>query len=186
MESHRESPQRRDAQASAETLRGMIVAAVIRRPELVHRTVEALHGAGYSEAAISILGPHDGRAPVVRSASDTNAGKGTIAGVSAGVIIGGVLTAVALAVPGIGPLIAAGPIAAFVIGGVSGGSMGALVGSFVGLGVPSDHAKAYEAAVRQGGTVVTVAVADQLAAGETAGILNEAGAEGVETFEPVL
>ncbi|MGH2518761.1 MAG: hypothetical protein ACRDF8_03070, partial [Chloroflexota bacterium] len=161
-------------------------AAVIRQPELVHGAVRALDGAGYSEAAVSVLGPHDGNAPVARSAGDTEAGKGTIAGVSAGVIIGGVLTAVALAVPGIGPLIAAGPIAAFILGGVSGGSMGALVGSFAGLGVPSDHAKVYEAAVRQGGTVVTVAVADQLAAGEAAGILRDAGAEAVETFEPVL
>ena len=107
-------------------------------------------------------------------------------GVSTGAIVGGAIGLAALAIPGIGPLLAAGPIAAALGGAVAGGALGGLIGSLVGLGIPTEHAKEYEAAVRSGGIVVAIKVADQEGCDRAAEILRRHGAQEATSYNQAL
>src|SRR5436853_7231638 len=111
------------------------------RAEAAHA---ALRHAGFSEENISEVMQPTESAPEV-AAGETRAKKGSVVGVSTGAIVGGAIGLAALAIPGIGPLLAAGPIAAALGGAVAGGALGGLIGSLVGLGIPTEHAKEYEA-----------------------------------------
>ena len=140
---------------------------------------------GVADADISIVRQGEGSAPA-ESSENTKAGAGTVAGVSAGAVIGGAIGLVALAVPGIGPLLAAGPIAAALGGAVAGGAVGGLLGSFAGLGIPTDEAEAYEAAVRAGSVVLAVKAPDEETAKAYAGLLEERGAVRATSYQPSL
>jgi hypothetical protein len=85
-------------------------------------------------------------------------------GVGVGGAIGGALGAIAgalaavgtsLVIPGLG-IVVAGPIVAALAGAGTGGAAGGLIGAMVGFGVPEDHAKVYEDAVKEGHIVISV------------------------------
>jgi hypothetical protein len=70
------------------------------------------------------------------------------------------------------------------LGALTGGALGGLVGPFVGLGMPTEHARVYEAAVRAGG--VAVKVPNHVAANCARRILTAQGARQVEDYTRAL
>ena len=58
----------------------------------------------------------------------------------------------AVVFPGVG--LVAGPIIAAFAGGGAGAVTGGLLGGLIGLGIPESNAKAYEAALKEGGVVI--------------------------------
>jgi hypothetical protein len=117
--------------------------------------------------------------------SHTKAEQGTATGATTGAVMGGVAGLAALAIPGLGLVLAAGPIAV-ALGALVGGALGGLVGSFAGLGIPTEQAKAYEAAVRAGGVVMTVHVADRDAGERVTGVMREQGATQAASYTEEL
>ena len=84
------------------------------------------------------------------------AGVGAALGGTAGLLAGlGII-----AIPGLGPVVAAGALAATAVGAAAGAATGGVVGALVSAGVPEQEAHVYCEAVRRGGTMVTVRVAD--------------------------
>ncbi|HEX2032613.1 MAG TPA: general stress protein [Chloroflexota bacterium] len=166
-------------------LEARTVVGVFERREEATAAAQALRDAGYSGEEISVVHQDESVAPV-RSAEETKSGSGTVAGASAGALLGGALGLAALTIPGIGPLLAAGPIVAALSGAVAGGAIGGLVGSFAGLGVPTEKAQAYEAAVRSGAAVVAVRTQDEAAAARVVDVLNRHGARQATTYQPAL
>jgi hypothetical protein len=93
------------------------------------------------------------------SAAGPGAGVGAALGGTAGLLAGlGVI-----AIPGLGPVVAAGALAATAIGAAAGAATGGVVGALVSAGVPEQEAHVYCEAVRRGGTMVSVRVADDKA-----------------------
>ncbi len=90
------------------------------------------------------------------SAAGPGAGVGAALGGTAGLLAGlGII-----AIPGLGPVVAAGALAATAVGAAAGAATGGVVGALVSAGVPEHEAHVYCEAVRRGGTMVTVRVAD--------------------------
>jgi hypothetical protein len=146
--------------------------------------VDALKASGASDADISVVMRQEGSAPEL-GAGETRADTGTVAGASVGVVLGGIAGLAALAIPGIGPILAAGPIAA-AIGALTGGALGGLIGSFGGLGIPTEHAEAYDSAVRAGGVVVAVRVPDREAGERVSQVLEQHGARESSSYTQAL
>jgi hypothetical protein len=158
---------------------------VFDRAEDADRGARALQAQGFAADDISVVCKGSDSAPPV-GAEETKSGAGTAAGASAGAVIGGLAALAALAIPGIGPLVAVGPLAAALGGAAAGGALGGLVGSFAGLGIPTDHAERYEAAIRSGGIFVAVKTADEAAADRAGGVLKQHGARLVSSYTPAL
>ena len=94
------------------------------------------------------------------SAAGPGAGVGAALGGTAGLLAGlGII-----AIPGLGPVVAAGALAATAVGAVAGAATGGVVGALVSAGVPEQEAHVYCEAVRRGGIMVSVRVADDKAA----------------------
>lgn len=90
------------------------------------------------------------------SAAGPGAGVGAALGGTAGLLAGlGII-----AIPGLGPVVAAGALAATAVGAAAGAATGGVVGALVSAGVPEQEAHVYCEAVRRGGTMVSVRVAD--------------------------
>jgi hypothetical protein len=93
------------------------------------------------------------------SAAGPGAGVGAALGGTAGLLAGlGVI-----AIPGLGPVVAAGALAATAVGAAAGAATGGVVGALISAGVPEQEAHVYCEAVRRGGTMVSVRVADDKA-----------------------
>ena len=93
------------------------------------------------------------------SAAGPAVGVGAALGGTAGLLAGlGII-----AIPGLGPVVAAGAVAATAVGAVAGAATGGVVGALVNAGVPEQEAHVYCEAVRRGGTMVSVRVADDKA-----------------------
>ena len=84
-------------------------------------------------------------------------GTGTMVGGLGGLLVG--LTS--LAIPGIGWLAAAGTLATTLLGASMGGAAGGLFTAVEKLGVPKDKTGYYAEALRQGGTLVLVRLAEE-------------------------
>jgi hypothetical protein len=91
------------------------------------------------------------------SAAGKGIGIGAALGGGAGLLAGLGL----LAIPGLGPVVAAGWFAVTVFGAAAGGAAGGVVGALVDAGESKETAHVYSEAVRRGGTLVTVRVADE-------------------------
>jgi hypothetical protein len=166
-------------------LEARTVVAVFDDVAAAEAAAGALHRRGLSDADISLVRQGE-ETPPPQSADETKSGAGTVAGASAGAVVGGALGLVALAIPGVGPLLAAGPIAVALGGAVAGGAVGGLMGSFAGLGIPTDEAEAYEAAVRSGSAVLAVKVPDETGAESVSAMLEEHGAQRTSYYQPSL
>jgi NACalpha-BTF3-like transcription factor len=143
----------------APNLQSRIVVGVFERRDEAKAAMHDLQQAGVPHDDISLVMQQAGTPPEV-GAGATKANQGTVAGATGGAVLGGIVGLAALAIPGIGPLLAVGPIAA-ALGAMGGAALGGLVGSFSGLGIPTEQAKEYDAAVRAGGIVVATKVADR-------------------------
>jgi hypothetical protein len=90
-------------------------------------------------------------------------GQGAAVGALSGAVVGGIfgllVGASVLVIPGLG-LLAAGPIVATAAGAGIGLIGGGLLGALIGLGIPKDQVQTYAEAIRRGGCVVAVEVAD--------------------------
>ncbi|MGQ0593074.1 MAG: hypothetical protein ACT4QB_10605 [Gammaproteobacteria bacterium] len=84
-------------------------------------------------------------------------GTGTVVGGLGGLLVG--LTAIAI--PGIGWLAAAGTVATTLLGASMGAAAGGLLTAVEKLGVPKDKTGYYAEAVRRGGTLVLVRLAEE-------------------------
>ena len=167
------------------SLNARTVVGVFSDAGVMDQALGELRAAGFSEDDVSVIRQGDAAAPPM-SAGETKAGAGIATGATAGAVLGGIAGLAALAIPGIGPLIAAGPIVAALSGAATGGALGALAGSFAGLGMPSEHAQEYEAAVRGGGVFVSIKTADDNGANRAAQLLRQHGADKVSSYQPAL
>lgn len=147
--------------------------------EQAERAVEALHEEGFTEEEISIIarddrggdgGDGDG------SMSMDNMADGAAWGGGLGALGGLLAGAGALAIPGIGPILAAGPLAATLSGAVAGG----IGGGLLDLGIPEQRGQQYEDDVKQG-RILCVVESDDEGTDDAARIMQEAGADNVET-----
>jgi hypothetical protein len=128
--------------------------------ERAEQAVDALIGARFSNADVSVLMADNQSSKDFAHEKQTKAPEGTTTGVAAGGTIGGTLGLLAgigaLAIPGVGPFIAAGPIMGALAGLGVGGAVGGLVGALVGMGIPEYEAKRYEGRVKEGGVLLSV------------------------------
>jgi hypothetical protein len=168
----------------APDLQARSVVGIFDRVEDAEATLNDLRAAGFADADISLVMQQRGTAPE-RGAGETKASEGTVAGASIGAVLGGIAGLAALAIPGIGPLLAAGPIAA-ALGALTGGALGGLVGSFSGLGIPTEHAKSYDAAIRAGGIVLAVRAPDREADERAGRIMDQHGARERSSYAQAL
>ena len=153
--------------------------------EQAEKAVDALVGARFSNADVSVLMADNQGSKDFAHEKQTKAPEGTTTGVAAGGTIGGTLGLLAgigaLAIPGVGPFIAAGPIMGALAGLGVGGAVGGLVGALVGMGIPEYEAKRYEGRVKDGGVLLSVHcdTSDDIARAKT--ILERTGAADVSS-----
>jgi hypothetical protein len=147
-----------------------VVTGTFRDRESAERAYNAISARGYKSDDIHVLMTDDTRKRLFKDAKDTKDGNDTklgnkaLEGAGVGGAIGGAVgaTAVGLAaaatslvIPGLGLLIA-GPLAGALAGGAAGAATGGLIGTLVGAGIPEEHAKTYEADLKDGGIIVGV------------------------------
>ncbi len=130
------------------------------------RSIEDLRDAGFSTRQIGVLTHDRDGDPEVKSFRQLEgnfAGAGAAMGAAAGAG-SGALWALGIAagfLPAIGPVIAGGLLVALFASTMSGAAAGLLVGALLGLGVDDADAAYYDAAFRQGHTVLVVHPADR-------------------------
>jgi hypothetical protein len=174
------------------TLRTMVV-GVFRNRLAAQQCYDVLINRGFHDADINVMMSEQtrslyGEAPESRAAFDragnhTKAAEGMGIGGAVGTLVGGSIAAIvavgtSLVLPGLN-LIVAGPLAAALAGGGAGALTGGLLGGLIGLGIPEEGAEAYHQALREGGTVLGVAVPDGEHFTEAKQTLMDCGAEHV-------
>ena len=139
-----------------------MVVAVFRDRAQANLAHEWLLARGYGDPEISTMMSAETRGHYEREGKFTVAShaiEGVAAGGTIGTAVGATAAAIAaigtsLVVPGFGVI--AGPIAAALAGGGAGAVAGGAIGGLIGLGIPESNARAYEAALRDGGVVLGV------------------------------
>jgi hypothetical protein len=141
------------------------VTAVFRNRFDASAAYDYVMGKGYSRDEVNVMMSnstreafeHEGRQDVHSMAS-----QGAAVGGAIGTAVGATAAAIAAAafatavfVPVLGVFIA-GPIVAALAGAGAGAVTGGLLGALIGLGIPESNAKAYEAALKEGGVVIGV------------------------------
>ncbi len=149
-----------------------MVTAVFRDRLNAERALDMLHSRGYTDNEINVLMSdktrsiyYAGKEKPDKITAGSHAGEGLGVGGAIGTAVGATLGAIAMigstiVLPGIGTAAAtwfiAGPLAGAFAGGGIGAVTGGLIGVLVGWGIPEDNARAYEAALRDGGVVLGV------------------------------
>jgi hypothetical protein len=145
-----------------------MVTAVFRDRANAQLVYDELVSRGYTPKEINVLMSDATRATYFAGKHETlkpnsAAAEGMAAGGAIGTAVGATLAAALavgagvmnIAIPGL-PLVIAGPIVAALAGGGAGAVTGGVLGGLIGLGIPEPNAKAYEAALREGGVVIGV------------------------------
>jgi uncharacterized protein (TIGR02271 family) len=141
------------------------------------KTVQDLVDSGFRRDDISLVASNatgefdqydrDGKHRTEHDRGDVSTEEGAGIGAGIGAAIGGLggllMGLGVLAIPGVGPALAAGPIASLLVGAGIGGVTGGVAGALANMGVPEEEAGYYAEGVRRGGTLVTVATADDRA-----------------------
>lgn len=156
---------RKNSAGTTRAGRGTIV-GLFRNQADAERAIRDLKDSGIDEGRIgAALRDHDGQ----RELADDATGRilGGVVGLLAGVG--------ALAIPGIGPIIAGGALASALPGGGTGAAAGGLAGALVTMGVSENDAGYFEAGLRQGQVLVTVAAGSR--GPEAREILGASGAD---------
>jgi uncharacterized membrane protein len=132
-------------------------AAVNTTPDLV--------SVGIRKDDISVIGPDPTGeyAKYVRAPVDTHIESDIGTGAALGGLGGLLVGLAALTLPGIGFLVAAGPLVTAIAGATVGAATGGLIGALHGMGVPELEARAYEAGLREGQSLVIIRTKDTLA-----------------------
>ena len=158
------------------------------------KAVNELRNLGIPEKRIGIVAP--GSEPERLEAgvpvTDTEApGMGRAMGAAVGGAMGAAggatagLAVASLAIPGIGPLIAFGMVGAAllgVVGAAAGSAVGDTVEEGLGEGIPHEDVYLYEDSLRHGRSIVVVYAEDGDQSDRAAEILDEAGAEDLDTL----
>ena len=123
-------------------------------------------GKGYTRDEVNVMMSNSTRESFDKEEKHpvgTMATEGVAAGGAVGTAVGATVAAVAMigtsvAFPAFGlALVLAGPLFGALAGGGAGAVAGGLLGGLIGLGIPESNAKAYEAALKEGGVVIGVA-----------------------------
>jgi len=151
----------------------------------VENGVDALVGAGFRSADISVLMPENVGTKDFAAEKNTKAPEGAATGAGAGAALGGTLGLLAgigaLAIPGLGPFIAAGPIMGALAGAGTGGVVGGIIGALIGMGIPEYEAKRYEGMIKQGKILLSVHCDNSDWVKRAKEILERTGAEDVSS-----
>jgi hypothetical protein len=170
------------------------VTGVFTSRDDAEKAVSELRNLGIPENRIGIVAP--GSAPERLEAAvpvtDTESpGMGRAMGAAVGGAMGAAggatagLAVASLAIPGIGPLIAFGMVGAAllgVVGAAAGSAVGDTVEEGLGEGIPHEDVYLYEDSLRHGRSIVIVYAEEGDQADRAAEILNEAGAEDLDTL----
>jgi hypothetical protein len=140
--------------------------ALMDRISAVRTAVDALHAAGFTTDAISVVFPkrrldeEDEAIPPDLQQANHQSGQGAAIGVVAGGAVGTALAwltgAGLIAVPGLGPLLAAGPFLTIFTGMGIGASLGGVAGALVGMGITDVDAKRFASSISDGRILVAV------------------------------
>lgn len=149
-----------------------ILSAVYEDLAQSRRAVQGLRRLGVPDSALSIVtsGEHypinayhdiDQAQEEVQGVAD----EGLESGAALGGLGGFLLGLAVVSVPGVGPVLAIGGIlSATLTGAAVGGLAGGLIASLAEMGIPEDHAEAYQSSIQAGrGLVVAKVPADKLA-----------------------
>ena len=142
-----------------------MVTGVFRSRYDAQRAHEWLMNRGYTSQEINVLMSDSTRTAFLadeksgRQEAGSMAVEGVATGGAVGTAVGATIAAIAamgtsIMIPGIGVLM--GPLVAALAGGGAGAVAGGLIGGLVGLGIPESNARAYEAALKEGGVVLGV------------------------------
>jgi hypothetical protein len=143
-----------------------MVSAVFRDRVNAERAFDRIRALGYTDSEINVLMSDKTRSTYYSGAqkeklqAGSHVAEGTGVGGTIGTVVGAALGAAvavgtSLVLPGLGWVVA-GPLALGLAGAGAGAISGGIVGALVGWGIPEDNARAYEAALKQGGIVLGV------------------------------
>lgn len=144
-----------------------MVSAVFRDRNHSEEAFEFLYNIGFSDGEINVLMSDRTRATFYpahgereKFASGSYAAEGLGVGGAVGTAVGASLAAIVaigttVAIPGLG-LLVAGPIVAALAGGGAGAVTGGLIGTLIGAGMTEQNARAFDAALREGGIAIGV------------------------------
>jgi hypothetical protein len=141
-----------------------MLTGLFRDRESTESAYQSLRDRGYSDDDINVMMSDDTRNKYYKDSDSALADNKALEGAGTGGAIGGTLGAIIggiaaigtnVLIPGLG-LVVWGPIAAALAGAGAGGLTGGLVGALIGWGIPEEHAKEYEAGIKNGGTVLGV------------------------------
>jgi hypothetical protein len=145
-----------------------IISAVFRDRAQAEEAFAYLRAIGYDDNDINVLMSDKpgseasamAEAPATRHPPHSGVLEAMGVGGTVGTVLGAAAAGIAaigttLALPGLG-LLVAGPLAAAFAGAGAGAVTGGLLGALVGAGITEPNARAYEAALRDGGVVMGV------------------------------
>jgi uncharacterized membrane protein len=151
----------------ASTILGMF-----EHPLEARRAMDRLRDSSLRIDDISIISRATESGKPISSVDDVSAGEGA----AVGAVWGGLVGLATLLIPGIGPFIALGALAATLTGAVTGAVVGGIAAALIDFGdIPEDEARAYEAKIHAGATLIAVKVHPDDTA-ETRRLLVDAGA----------
>jgi hypothetical protein len=143
--------------------KNMTVTACFRNRFDASAAYDYVMSKGYTRDEVNVMMSNSTREEYQKEGAhgvSSMATEGVAVGGAIGTAVGATAAAIAaigtsVALPGLG-LIVAGPILAALAGGGAGAVTGGLLGGLIGLGIPESNAKAYEAALKEGGVVIGV------------------------------
>jgi len=164
------------------------VVGVFETRARAEQAIAALKQAGFTDDQVGMVA-RDSEGKVVKSGAteetyaDEGAVAGAVAGAGAGALVGaGVLAGV---IPVVGPVLAIGALGTILLNAAGGAALAGIAGALIGWGIPEEDAEFYEAEVKSGRYLVTVAAA-KARVGEARAILRRAGGHDRAGWEAVL
>lgn len=152
------------AQGETRQEQNRMLSGLFRDRDSTEKAYTSLKDRGYTDDDINLMMSDQTRDSWFTDDDNTELGSKALEGAGAGSAIGGTLGAIIggiaaigtnVLLPGLG-LVVAGPLLAALAGAGAGGLTGGLVGALIGSGIPEEHAKQYEAGIKEGGAVVGV------------------------------
>ena len=152
------------AQGEARQEQNRMLSGLFRDRDSTEKAYQSARNRGYTDDDINLMMSDQTRDTWFADDDDSALGSKALEGAGAGSAIGGTLGAIIggiaaigtnVLLPGLG-LVVAGPLLAALAGAGAGGLTGGLVGALIGSGIPEEHAREYEAGIKEGGAVVGV------------------------------
>jgi len=154
-------------------------------PQDAERALNGLKDAGFTPEQVSVIAKdtRDTQAMVEHTGMGGEAvATGAVVGGITGGLIGWLVGVSALVIPGIGPIVGAGILASTLVGAGVGAVAGGLVGALVEAGVPEEHARGYEASVKEGRILLLVQAPTDVQAQQAYNIFTQYGGADVRHY----